>query len=232
MKQIIIFLLLGACVFAQNMYINTPYRGSLYEEVKPFMEELFHRNGYELVFQKLPLKRGLINANSGMDDGDGPRVKEVENKFPNLLRVETPILQISIHAYYKKKYLKIGRWADLKPFHVGVRTGTLIQVNNVKKANPDEIIYVDTNEKLFKLLEEKKVDVIIMEKVMARDVKQKMKLEDISMSPALLRKNKYLFLNKKHANRVQGFNKTLLQMKKEGYQDRLKDFYEIGKSSR
>ena len=232
MKILLTLLLLFTGVFAETMHINTPYRGELYEEVKPLMYELFKRNTYDLEYQKLPLKRGLINANKGVDDGDGPRVKEVEKRFPNIVRIDVPILEISIHAHYKKKSLNIQDWTDLKPYNIGVRTGTIVQVKNVKKVDPKEITYVVTNEKLFELLEEEKVDVVISERVMARSLKKEMKLEHLYQSPALLQKNMYLFLNKKHIDKVKAFKQTLLQMQKEGYQKRLKHFYETGERSR
>ena len=231
MRAILLLSLAFVWAMAETMYINTPYRGILYEEAKPLMEELFKRNGYELIYQTPPPKRGLINANKGVDDGDGPRVKAVGKKFTNLRRVDIPILEISIHAHFKDKGIQINKWEDIKPYNVGVRTGTVIQVNNVKKINPKEVTYVPTNEKLFELLDQGKVDVVIAERVMARGMKQKLKLIDIAQSPSLLRKNMYLFFNKKHTNKVKDFEKTLQKMKEEGYQKRLKHFYETGESA-
>ena len=42
----------------------------------------------------------------------------------------------------------------------------------------------------------------------------------------------YLYLNKKHEDKVKPFEHTLLKMKDEGYQERLKHFYETGKISK
>jgi len=178
------------------------------------------------------LKRGLINANKGIDDGDGPRVKAVGKKFKNIIRVDVPILEISIHAFFKNKAMKIDSWEDIKPFTVGVRTGTVIQINHVKKADPKEIVYVPTNEKLFELLEDNKLDIIIAERVMAREIQRKMHLTHLQESPALLKKKMYLFLNKKHKDKIDNFKNTLIQMKEEGYQKRLKQFYDTGQSQR
>ena len=222
------FLVIGI-LHAEVMSINTPLRGEVYEQTKLLMEELFKRHSYELEFQKLPLKRALINANRGLDDGDGPRVREIGNKYTNLVRIEVPILKISIHAHYKDKAIKINNWNDIKPYHVAVRTGTLIQVNNVKKIGPKEITYVATNEKLFELLEEKKVDIVIAGRTQSRGVQRKIGYKNIIESPPLLQKDMYLYLNKKHKDRVESFERTLLKMKDEGYQERLKVFYETGK---
>jgi len=231
MRTFLLLSLAFAWAMAETMSINTPYRGKLYDEAKPFMLELFKRNGYMLEYQQLPPKRGLINANSGVDDGDGPRVKEVGKKFLNLRRVDVPILEITIHAHYKDKDMKITQWDDLKPYHVAVRTGTVIQVNNVKKVNPQETTYVPTNEKLFELLEQEKVDVVIAERVMARGMKKKLDLMHIYQSPVLLRKKMYLFFNKKHSDKIKTFEQTLLKMNEEGYQKRFKHFYETGEST-
>jgi len=223
-----IFVLIGTS-HAEVMSINTPFRGELYEQTKPLMTELFKRHSYELEFQKLPLKRGLINANRGLDDGDGPRVKEIGYKYTDLIRVDVPIIKFSIHAHYKDKAIKINNWNDIKPYNVGVRTGTLILVNNVKKVEPKEITYVATNEKLLELLNENKIDIAIADRVMTRGIKKKMGYENMIESPPLLQKNMYLYLNKKHKDKVASFERTLLKMKDEGYQERLKFFYETGK---
>ena len=231
MRSLLLLLLSSVWVMAETMYINTPFRGELHNEVKPLIVELFKREGYILELQKLPPKRGLINANKGVDDGDGPRVKEVSKKFSNLRRVDVPIIQISFHAHYKGKSINITKWEDLKPYNVGVRTGTLVMVNNVKRINPKEMTYALNNEKLFELLEKDKVDVVIAERISAKGMKEKMNLMHINQSPALIRKNMYLFFNKKHRAKIGKFEKTLLKMKEEGYQKRLKNFYETGKSA-
>ena len=229
MKFLMFAFLLIATLHAEIMSINTPLRGELYNQAKPLMTELFKRNSYELEFQKLPLKRGLINANRGLDDGDGPRVREIGHKYTDLVRIEVPILKISIHAHYKNKAIKINNWNDIKPYNVGVRTGTVIQVKNVKKVEPKEITYVATNEKLLELLNENKIDIAIADRVMPRGIKTKMGYKNMIESPPLLQKNMYLYLNKKHKDKVESFERTLLKMKDEGYQKRLKFFYETGK---
>lgn len=229
MKIFVLFFLLMGSVYAELMYINTPLRGEVYEQTKILMQELFKRHSYELEFQRLPLKRGLINANRGLDDGDGPRVEEIGDKYTNLVRVEVPILKISIHAHYKNKAIKINSWKDLKPYHVAVRTGTLIQVKNVKKVEPKEVTLVATNEKLFELLDENKVDVVIAGREQARELKTKIGYDKFMQSPPLLQKDMYLYFNKKHKDKVKSFEGTLLKMKDEGYQERLRYFYENGK---
>ena len=226
MKVFILFITLSTMIYAQVMRINTPYRGALYDKVKPFMQELFKRNHLDVHYQRLPLKRALINANTGVDDGDGPRVRMIGEKFKNLIRLEVPILEISIHAHVKdKNLLAIKSWKDLKTYRVGVRTGTVIQVNNVKKINPKQIIYVSTNKQLFQLLEKDRVDVVVAEKFMSRGMKKKLGLEHLKATTSLLHKKMYLYLNKKHKDKVKAFEKTLLEMQKEGKQEALKRFY-------
>ena len=101
----------------------------------------------------------------------------------------------------------------------------------MKRVNPKEVIYVPTNEKLFELLDKGKVDIVIAERVMARGIKNKLKLTKIEQSPPLLRKKMYLFFNKKHSDKIQTFKQTLLKMHEEGYQKRFKHFYETGEST-
>ena len=226
MRFFIVCIALTTLVWAEIMSINTPYRGELYDRVKLFMQEAFKRNHYELHYQKLPLKRGLINANSGIDDGDGPRVPVIEKKFTNLIRIDVPILEISIHAHVKNtNLLHIKRWEDLKPYHVGVRTGTVIQVTNLKRVNPQHITYVSTNKQLFKLLEKDRVDVVIAETYMSRTLKKKMGLTHLASTQSLLKKKMYLYLHKKHKDKVAAFTKTLLEMQKEGRLEELRKFY-------
>jgi len=231
MKTFLLLPLVFTWSLAETMSINTPYRGDLYDQVKPFMVELFDRNDYTVDFEPLPAKRGLVNANKGDDDGDGPRFNVVEKKFTNLRRVDVPILTTSLHAYTRDPSIQVKTWKDIKPYHVGVRTGAVIHVNNVKKVNPKEVTYVASNRKLFELLDQGKIDLLIVEKVMGRGMQKKLTLKDMKVSPALLRKNTFLYLHKKHTNKIKDFEKTLLQMKEEGYQERLRHFYETGESA-
>ena len=231
MRILILLSLIFLWSMAETLSINTPFRGKLYDEAKLFMEELFKRNGYELEYQKLPHKRALINANRGIEDGDGPRVKAVARQYSNLRRVDVPIMQMVLHAYYRDKDIRIRTWEDLKPYHVAVRRGIVMQVDNVKRVNPKEITYISSSEKLFELLKQKKVDIIIAESLKIMGGTGDSSLNDIYQSPALVKQNMYLFLHKKHNDKLEGFESVLLQMKEEGYQKRLEHFYKTGNST-
>lgn len=224
--KLLFFIFIATGLIAQSMNINTPYRGALYDKVKPFMQELFERNKLQLEYQRLPLSRALSRANDGIDDGDGPRVKAVEKKFKNLRRVDVPILKIAIHAHVKDiKLLKIKSWEDIKPYAVGVRRGTVIQVKNLKRVNHKNIIYVTTNEQLFQLLEAGRIDVAIAERFMARTVKEQKHLEHLYQTEPLLEKNMYLYMHKKHSGLLPALTNTLMEMKNEGKLKALDDFY-------
>ncbi len=87
------------------------------------VREAYRRIGYKVVFDYLPARRALIWANEGKTDGDVARILKTEKKFPNIVRVPTPVVSFVGVTYTRKIEKDIHNWNDLKGLSIGVIRG-------------------------------------------------------------------------------------------------------------
>ena len=89
------------------------------------MDETFHRLDKTVLIKRPPAERGLINANLGIDDGDGPRIANLQdmNLYPNLVMVPEKLLDIEFVAFSVGGNIQIDNWNNLSTHNVGRITG-------------------------------------------------------------------------------------------------------------
>jgi len=192
-----------------------------------FIEELartaFKRIGVDVDVITVPVERSLINANSGLDDGDIYRVAGVEREYPNLIRVPEKVLDTDFVAYSKRSGIRIRNWADLKPYSVAYATGWKAYERNVKEAR--EVTNTSSLHELPALLESGRVDVILMDRWQGRWVIQQGGYKFHLHEPPLARFERFMYLNKKHAALVPRVAKALAEMKADGSYQKLYNRY-------
>ena len=85
------------------------------------VREAFRRIGREVTLVRLPSERALLNANDGVDDGNYARVEGLEAEYKNLVRVPEPVTRFEFVAFSRGPRPAGGAWADLAPYHVGMK---------------------------------------------------------------------------------------------------------------
>lgn len=190
-----------------------------------FVDELaraaFKRIGVEVEVMAVPVERSMINANSGIDDGDVFRAAGIERDYPNLLRVPEKVLDNEFVAYTKRTDISIRNWADLQPYVVAYATGWRIFDLNVKGVK--EITTTSSIVDLLPLLEKGRADVILLDRWQGQRLIQqggyRFRLEE----PPLARIPMFIYLNKKHAALVPKLAQALADMKADGSYQKLFD---------
>lgn len=78
--------------------------------------EAFRRLGYAFTLEFHPHARALLDANAGRFDGAAGRVFDLNknNDYPNLIRVEEPILELAFAAFAVNPAIRVQGWDDLK----------------------------------------------------------------------------------------------------------------------
>ena len=61
----------------KTLKTNTGFQVPEADVIQSLSAEIMHRNDINLVFQVLPNQRSLLNANSGIDDGEAARIFEI-----------------------------------------------------------------------------------------------------------------------------------------------------------
>ncbi|NGZ05650.1 MAG: transporter substrate-binding domain-containing protein [Magnetococcales bacterium] len=182
---------------------------------------LFERLGWQVKFSHLPPQRALINANEGIDDGDLFRVADpiISEKFPNLVKVDEPWLEMAFSAFTRQPEMVITNWNDLSAYSIGLITGWRFFEENTRD-HPNRI-KVKNKDLLFALLVHDRVQVILYDELQGEHHLRQQGLTGIrAIRPPLAVKNLHLYLHKKHAGLAGQVVDTLRGMKSDrSYQE-------------
>jgi len=221
-KIIIIILALtvhAGIALSAPLYLNTAFPPPVSTLFEQLVQETFRRNGLEVVVESMPAERSMFQANKGMQDGEGPRIAGISDKYPNLVLVPEKILDIEIAAFSKDISLKISGWESLKPHRVGFIRGWKILETNVSSRRVE---VADDLQTLFRILENDRIDIALIDAVTGLHIVGHQHMDDIYMiTPPLITIETFLYLHKKHEALVPRISSTLRDMKKDGTYDRI-----------
>jgi len=220
-----LFFLLIQNSYAENsIRLNTTGQPPLNSKDKNgFMDRVaqqaFAHINIRLKTTQLPAERGLINANSGLEDGEMSRINGLTKTYPNLIPVPEKIMDWEFVAFSKKDINLDKGWNSLANHSVALINGWKILENNVPKSS--DIVKVKNPTQLFSLLERSRTDVVLFEKWGGLALIKKKNLKGIRLiSPILAKREMHIYLHKKHHKLIDPLNKALIEMKSNGqYQD-------------
>lgn len=233
MKQIIVTLLLLVlqmnCLHAEqtlrlgNSYyppMKTPNKDGIFDLI---YQELSHRLGIKIVINETETaERVLLNANSGVDDGDVGRVAGLEKRYTNLVYVPIPVYHYQMVVFSKEVDFPVDGAKSIQPYDIGLLTGWKILENIAQGAR--SVSSLETGEQLFSMLDKKRIDIALIEKAQGLTILKKMGLKNIRfLQPNLLEGDWYLYLNNKHKNLVPVIAAELEKMHKDGTIKRIND---------
>lgn len=181
------------------------------------------RLGYSVEIQTPPAERALMLANSGVDDGDGPRIPDLANPqdYPNLVRVKESLLEIDFVAFSRTPGIQIQRWGDLAHYSVAIVTGWKILERHL--APLPDLIKVKDAEHLFLLLKTQRTDLAVIDRYSGMATAERVGLDDyVILDPPLATTPMYLYLNVRHADLAPRMSAVLRQMKADGTYTRIR----------
>ena len=223
MKFTYVILVLPLLLFAepsfgqQTFIINTAAHPPFHTAdekgiIDRLLKEAFRRLGHRLKVIKLPAERALLNANSGLDDGDAFRIGGLEKSYPNLISVPESLYTISFVGFTKKNNVSLNGWKSLRPFSVGIITGW--KIFEQKSSLMEQFATATNADKLFKILVHNRVDLVLYSKLPGQFYIRKNKLDGIRiLQPPLKKVDMFLYLNKKHKGLVSKISRVLRAMK-------------------
>lgn len=209
-----------------SLTINSGFEKPETYLIQEVLAEVFKRAKIDLVYQNLPNKRSLINANRGLDDGDATRVLEISNYYPNLRPVPVEDHKIEIMALTNKK-IKLTDPSQLSNYHVGVIRGMKIAVLMGQKAKPKSLTLGTDSIQLLKMLNSKRLDVVLINKSGLLAGLTKIVPENLFLvKKPLLTRKLYLHLHKKNESHIPALQKALQSMHDDGTYTKIqKEFY-------
>lgn len=95
------------------------------------LQEAFRRIDRQIDIDHLPVERAFINADSGLTDGEFPRISGLERLYSNLVRVPEKITNYEFVAFSKHHGIKMPSWDTLQPYDVDIARGWKILEMNI-----------------------------------------------------------------------------------------------------
>lgn len=176
--------------------------------------EIFRRLDMKYELAYLPASRALVFADNKTVDGTGPRTAAIEKKFPNLIRVPIDVFQFDFMVYSKDPEISISGWSSLKPYSVGLINGWKIVEQNTTEAR---LVTKATNfDQLLKLLDLGRVEVAIMDRVMAGWQLEQLGLDLHVIEPPIISRPNFIYVHKQHAALVPEITRVLSEMQQDG----------------
>ena len=228
MKKIILILILSLSILhaqKQVLKITSGFDAPEANLIQSILEEGFKRANLGLEFYLLPFQRSLINANRGLYDGEAARIWEINELFPNLVRIPVSIHSIDLVVLSRKKIL-ITKASDLKKYHVGVIRGMKIAEKVAKDAKPLSITVATNHITLVKMLSSNRLDLIVTNKIgLLTDLSKSIEKEFYLVEKPILSRPLYMHLHKKHKNLIPRLEKAFESMLKDGTIKKIQDVF-------
>lgn len=177
--------------------------------------EAFRRAGLKLKLIRLPAERALLNANAGIDDGEVSRIAGMEKAYPNLIPVPEKLVDHHFVAFTRNAKLKHATWDSVAPFSIGYIRGYKIIESNLRPET--KTTTANDAEQLLTMLDKGRVDIAIYRRWEGIALAEKLGIENIHIiEPSLAEKEIFIYLHKRHADKVPKIAAALREIRREG----------------
>jgi len=179
-------------------YIVPPNGGIAWEKLK----RLESRLNIDFTFAEMPAARAIALADHGVLDGDFLRVEAVGLTHPNLIRVPHVFAVHDIAVFSWRPELQVNSFEELETFEdyvIATKIGRKFLES--KTQNLKNHLLVTELDQLFKLLEARRSDFVLLDRMSAYTAlgdRLGKTIFEVSPKP-LISLKLYLYLNKKHA---------------------------------
>jgi polar amino acid transport system substrate-binding protein len=178
-------------------------------------KELFSRLNISMEIVRLPAERAMANVNSGLSDGELPRVDGLAKKYQNIIQVPEKIIEYAFVAFSQPQKLETISFDNIKAKRVGLVIGWKVyEKNTVDYIN---LIKVSRPSQLFKMLNIDRLDIALYERYAGQYILKSQGFKNIhECTPPLVTKPMYLYVNKKHQSQIPNILEALKSIKTDG----------------
>ena len=179
------------------------------------IQEMFNRIGLKARVESYDASsRALTNANIGIDHGVSMRIKGLNKKFTNLVRIEEPLISNEFVAYSRDLHIVTDSWVSLENHLVGYIHGWQIFQNNMTEGTQKNS--VKTAEQMFRMLDLGRIDIALYERWQGLELARKSNMKVLVHEPPLATVDMYPFMHKDYAHLVPKLTQALRDMKADG----------------
>lgn len=167
-----------------------------------------------VVYKTYPAERALRMSNKGLSDGELVRIKGIDAKYSNLIRIPVSHVTAEQMAFATDPSLKINGWKSLKPFRLVFHRGYKVAEQNT--AGMDRYL-TGTDVSAFRMVENGRKDIAIANRFSGQKILQVENLKHVVMlRPPVQRDPLYHYVHSRHRGLVDDITHALKSMKSEG----------------
>ncbi|WP_375192825.1 substrate-binding periplasmic protein [Marinobacter sp.] len=181
------------------------------------LNEAYETLGIRMDAVTTPSRRALFMANKGQLDGDLFRIGSVAAQYPDLIRVEFPLLRGKLRAVARDHRLSIlPANQDADHWTVAVRRGVLI-AEQAAEALSLNVMLAETYDQLFHLLESGRVDLAFVADIEGITPLAERKWQKLNILPdAVAKFTLHHYLHKRHQGLAEELAQTLKELEHSG----------------
>jgi len=189
--------------------------GSILSKIsEQVLAEAYQHLDIKIEFVSFPAKRGLMISNEGSVDGEVHRIKKVDYKYPNLIRVPTAINLAEVVVFSHNRKIKVEGWNSLKPYKIGILRGIVVSEEGTKDMDTEAF---NSYDQVLMMLNFKRIDVGVLTRIGGLYHLRGLEFKDIKMlEPPILQHGLYHYLHVKHEALVPRINGVLKKMQANG----------------
>ncbi|WP_223133621.1 hypothetical protein [Marinobacter sp. AL4B] len=186
-----------------------------------FLQKAYQRLGVGMKTLQTPPRRALMMANTGMLDGDLFRIEQAAFDYPNLVRVDYPLLKGKLHAVVRPGEGNLLSAPSAKPKTAAIRLGIII-AEQTAKAMGLQPVQANTYEQARALLESGRVDTAFVADIegfgpLALDSWQEFEILPEPVATFTL----FHYLNRRHEELAKALPAILADLEKEGIKTKI-----------
>lgn len=199
------------------------YQGRI---VVPILTEAFRRLGFDFEAIAYPSLRSLDLANSGETDGELGRVRDfhkiTKGQYPNLVRVDFPVMTVVIGAYAADGK-RLNGWSDLIGQRVAHKRGRkALETRLAEHAKGATVVTTGDDETALRLVAKRRVAYAAMNEAAAEAlIRTRPELSGLSRAGVLYEIGVYAYIHKRHGELGNRLAQTLETMESDGSLDRI-----------
>ncbi|MBR9870499.1 MAG: amino acid ABC transporter substrate-binding protein [Gammaproteobacteria bacterium] len=186
-----------------------------------FLQLAYERLDVSMQTLHTPSRRALMMANTGMLDGDLFRIEQAAFDYPNLVRVDYPLLLGELHAVVRPGEGDLLSTPSAKPKTAAIRRGIII-AEQTAKAMGLELVQANTYEQVRALLESGRVDTALVADIQGFGPLALESWQEFEILPAPVATfTLFHYLNRRHEELAKALPAILADLEKDGMKTKI-----------
>ena len=198
----------------QLTFVFPQEKNAFHDAAAEIIRQAYATLNVTVVYKTYPAERALQMSNKGLSDGELVRIKDIETKYPNLIRIPVSHVTAEQMAFGKDASVKIDGWKSLKPYRLVFHRGYKVAEQNTVGMNRH---LTGTDIIAFKMGDKGRMDIVIANRFTGAKVIQDQGLKHIVMlTPPLQRNPLYHYVHSRHRDLVDDVTRVLKSMQSQG----------------